>query len=83
MAKKKTEVTMVSVAKLDENSIYQGIELINQKNLTKEHVEVPGDCDLKIGKYYWDTDKQTFMPTSEFIKEVIAQKETANKRKGG
>jgi hypothetical protein len=83
MANKKIEVVMASVAKLDDKNIYQGIEFIDPKTLTDSHVEVPGDCDLKIGKYYWDVDQKTFLPTDEFIKEVIAQKAMANKKRGG
>jgi hypothetical protein len=70
MAKKKAQIEMVSVAKLDEQNVFQGVEFIDRKALTAYHVEVPGDCDLKVGKYFWDKEKKTFMPTIDFLIEV-------------
>jgi hypothetical protein len=80
MAKKKTEVVMVSVARLDEKNIYQGVEFISPQNITSDHVEVPSDCDLKVGKYQWDVENQTFLPTLEFLLEI---KNAKRNRKGG
>jgi hypothetical protein len=70
MAKKKQQIEMVSVAKFDANKVYQGIEFIDRKTLTADHVQVPGDCDLKTGKYYWSVEKQAFMPTTAFLVEL-------------
>jgi hypothetical protein len=70
MANKKTQIEMVSVAKLDEKNIFLGVEFIDKLMLTTEYVEVPGDCDLKPGKYFWEKDKQTFMPTLAYLLEV-------------
>jgi hypothetical protein len=67
---KKSKAEIVSIAVLDENNVYQGVSQVmsNEVNL-KECVEVPADCDLAIGGYYWDDTLMTFLPTTAFVKQ--------------
>lgn len=62
MTKKKSEVTLIPVAILDDNNIYQGVAMINSTDLKESHVQVPEDCDLAKGKYQWDPVIKTFVP---------------------
>lgn len=55
---------MAHVAILDgDERTYRGVEAIDYEALTKEHVEVPADCDLVPGNYRWDG--ATFVPLAE------------------
>jgi hypothetical protein len=69
MAKQSKEITLVSVAILDENNFYQGLEFVAEKALTKNHIEVPADCDLAKGGYAWLPELKSFVPTEAFIKQ--------------
>jgi hypothetical protein len=42
-------------ARLDGDGIYQGVEAVSE--LSTGDVEVPGDCDLAAGRYWWDGEK--------------------------
>lgn len=52
----------VTVAKLDANNIYWGVQTIDRSELTPEHVEVPASCDLTTGAYCWNAEHQRFDP---------------------
>lgn len=78
MAKKKQAVEMISVAILDEQGFYQGVQHIAESELTDAHVQVPPDCDLPIGKYYWDKQRKTFMPDRELA--IAAMKERLQRK---
>lgn len=54
--------TKVKVAKLDANSIFQGVEEIDGTQVTPDHVHLPRGCDLPPGKYRWDKPRKTFVP---------------------
>lgn len=53
-------MTTTTIAKLDANRVYWGIETIELVDLTDEQVEVPPDCDLTPGKYRWSVELQKF-----------------------
>jgi hypothetical protein len=58
------DMKKISIAKLEpETNLYLGVEFINPSKLTNKHVQVPEDCDLTIGGYFWDINEKTFKPT--------------------
>ncbi len=67
-------VIKVTVAKIDNNNIYQGVVQINKTSIKSTHVLVDMDCDLKKGCYLWDSNLKTFVPTDEFIKQINDEK---------
>lgn len=52
----------VSIAHLDANNVYWGVETIERTALTPEHVEVPPHCDLEPGSYLWNAVAKRFDP---------------------
>lgn len=50
----------VTVARLDANGVYWGVDTIERAALTAEHVEVPADCDLAPGAYRWNAAATRF-----------------------
>lgn len=54
--------SMVQIALLDADGVYQGIGEIDESEVTQEHVMLPDGCDLPVGKYFWDDVNKTFMP---------------------
>jgi hypothetical protein len=63
---------MVTVAILDANKIYLGMEQIKKSELTPSHVQLPDGCDLPVGKYGWNSLHGMFMPTLQYINEQRA-----------
>jgi hypothetical protein len=44
---------MIGVARLNEQGVYLGVEVIEAAVKNEEHIEVPIDCDLTPGRYQW------------------------------
>lgn len=47
-------------AKIDVRGIYQGVEPVEE--LIEGDIEVPEDCSLKAGAYFWNAQHQRFDP---------------------
>lgn len=59
-------------AKLDHDGIYWGPELVD--SIGADDVQVPGNCDLRLGAYRWNADAKTFdaLPPSQVKKTETA-----------
>lgn len=55
----------VTVALLDADGTYRGIQTIAESALTADHVKVPSDCDLQPGRYLWSREHNRFDPLTE------------------
>lgn len=55
----------VTVAIIDAEGVYRGIETIAADALTDRHAQVPADCDLAPGKYRWSAEHQRFDPLTD------------------
>lgn len=53
---------LVAVARIDADSVYQGIDMIAADQVGEDHVLLPDGCDLPPGRYAWDKAAATFMP---------------------
>lgn len=65
MTDEKEKKSTVQVARLDANSIYQGVDEIDPGELTDSHVHLPNGCDLPPGKHRWDVQQKTFVPLQQ------------------
>ena len=75
MAKKaKPKPPKIYRALLDQNGVYQGLELVRGQARATD-VIVPGDCDLEPGRYRWDGS--TFLPLPKFIEAAELVEEPA------
>lgn len=77
MTKKKIE--QVSIAELDSRNIYIGIKTINETDLKDNDIKIPAECDLLPGKYYFDHEKKTFLPTEDFLVEQLQSRRNTPK----
>ena len=58
-------IATVTVAIIDADGVYRGIDTIAADALTDKQVPVPADCDLAPGKYRWSAEHQRFDPLTE------------------
>lgn len=58
-----------SVARLDVNGVFLGVDEIDAADLTDQHIPVPTDCDLEPGRYQWDAEHAMFLPIAG--KEIV------------
>ena len=54
-----------TVAIIDADGVYRGIDTIAADALNDKHVQVPADCDLAPGKYRWSAEHQRIEPLTE------------------
>lgn len=67
-----------TVARLNSEGVYYGIDVILKQDLTDHHVHLPHGCDLPPGKYRWDFNKKAFVPLPKGTKPVEYQPHTVN-----
>lgn len=57
----------VTVARLTDDGVYQGIDTIPADKLTDAHIQVPKDCDLRPGAYVWVAEAGHFWPLKKKV----------------
>jgi hypothetical protein len=67
---------MPTIALLDSQFVFRGLETTLEPEADSQHrINVPADCDLAPGKYFWSHEKGRFIPISDPLEREKAARQ--------